>query len=289
MKMPDFPPEAILEDVPKLEHSNVGLSKRIENLLEKIPKEIRPRWEKEIEDKDYKKAVSILEKVIQSRARILGEGEAEDMNRERSPLENEIEKAAEEIFQLNEKSNVELLGRGKHAKVVSYLEKVCIKFLFSRPEEMLQRKAMKSESNYLNKMYKFSVDGVRAPKIYTRGLRKPPFYIAMETIQGKSLKAIIENKEASADFISLIKRQNMEEVILRIEGFLKQMHIQKEITHNDIHEGNIMIDKNGDWYVIDFGSAEEILLDDTTESKKEKDVMRAREAIVNLYRSIKNF
>src|SRR6185503_8817304 len=108
---------------------------------------------------------------------------------------DEIEKAVEELLQLNQKSNVEILGRGKRGKVVRYSEKVCIKFQIGhiKNEEKYQRNAMESEANHLNDLYKFEVDGIRAPKGYTVGLKKPPFYIGMETIQGKSLKAILEN------------------------------------------------------------------------------------------------
>lgn len=91
---------------------------------------------------------------------------------------------------------------------------------------------------------------VRTPKPYASeiidlGKRK---YLVMEQLNAVSVRDVLEGKEKlpeSFDFESFFEK---------VETFLLKMH-GVGVYHRDLHEGNIMIDKEtGEPYVIDFGT-----------------------------------
>ncbi len=108
----------------------------------------------------------------------------------------------------------------------------------------------------------------------------------MEKIDGNSLNIIME-KPDTIDFLDVIKNQNMLEVIGKMKKFIIQMHKEKKIVHRDLTPRNIMVDRKGNWYVIDFGKGKRIEIgDDSTEGSERTDVSTVENSIRQLYAAI---
>jgi tRNA A-37 threonylcarbamoyl transferase component Bud32 len=181
-----------------------------------------------------------------------------------------------------------MIGKGNYGRVFlsPYSYKVCIKYLIDKVQMDSHIDAVVKEHTYLENLHGFEVEGVRAPNVYFKGLKAPPYYLGMERIYGKSLEVIKNDPKDSQDFIEIIKSQKRRDVIFKICSFIKQMHLQKRIIHGDIHLGNIMLDKRGNWYVIDFGLSSRIEFDDNSAELREKDIQKVIETINEVYDNI---
>jgi tRNA A-37 threonylcarbamoyl transferase component Bud32 len=94
----------------------------------------------------------------------------------------------------------------------------------------------------------------------------------------------IMEKPESIDFLDVITSQKQEDVIRRMKNFIKEMHAQKKMVHRDLSPRNIMVDRGGNWYVIDYGRARRIEIgDDTTDVSESSDIAGAENAIRQLY------
>ncbi len=74
------------------------------------------------------------------------------------------------------------------------------------------------------------------------------YVLAMERLDAVSIKDVIEKRAV------LPTTFNFETFFKKLRVFISKMH-EKGIYHRDLHEGNIMIDDNGNPCVIDFGKA----------------------------------
>jgi tRNA A-37 threonylcarbamoyl transferase component Bud32 len=77
----------------------------------------------------------------------------------------------------------------------------------------------------------------------------------------------IESVGILEDAISEIKTQNFIGGLMEMADCLMELHINHRINHGDLHPGNILVDKNGQFYIIDFG-----LTDITKTLSQEKDL-----------------
>jgi tRNA A-37 threonylcarbamoyl transferase component Bud32 len=72
-----------------------------------------------------------------------------------------------------------------------------------------------------------------------------------------------------------------------MRNFITKMHTEKKLVHRDLTARNIMIDRDGNWYVIDFGRARPIEIgDDSTDMSEASDVPTAEGAIRALFAKI---
>jgi serine/threonine protein kinase len=53
-----------------------------------------------------------------------------------------------------------------------------------------------------------------------------------------------------------LKNQSAISSIIELAACLQELHLKFQINHGDIHPANILIDKNGQFYLIDFGLAD---------------------------------
>jgi serine/threonine protein kinase/RecA/RadA recombinase len=70
---------------------------------------------------------------------------------------------------------------------------------------------------------------------------------------------VYELLEGVEDFESKVlelKSQSAISSIIELADCLQELHLKFHINHGDIHPGNILIDKNGQFYLIDFGLAD---------------------------------
>jgi serine/threonine protein kinase len=73
------------------------------------------------------------------------------------------------------------------------------------------------------------------------------FAIVYELLEG------VKNFESK---VSVLKNQSAISSIIELADCLQELHLKFQINHGDIHPANILIDKNGQFYLIDFGLAD---------------------------------
>jgi serine/threonine protein kinase len=67
---------------------------------------------------------------------------------------------------------------------------------------------------------------------------------------------LLEAIETFEDKVSELKNQSAISSIIELADCLQELHLNFQINHGDIHPANILIDKNGQFYLIDFGLAD---------------------------------
>lgn len=101
-----------------------------------------------------------------------------------------------------------------------------------------------------------NLNSINIPKILEAGIvsdeeiEEEALYIVEEYIDGYSLRDLINNKQLA----SLNTAFNLLLSLITIETLLEE----KGILHRDINPNNVMIDKSGNVYLIDFGIAKRI-------------------------------
>lgn len=180
------------------------------------------------------------------------------------------------------------LGEGTVSKVyrASYAPHVCVKYITH--DNMLAKhgNTMSQEVQYLVDLDGFTAEGIHVPSVYFEHMSDGISCFGMEAIDGKSLDKIIADPH-SCEFLEEIKKQDMKEVLRRMKKFVEKMHEEMKLVHRDFATRNIMIDKNGTWYVIDFGKAKRIEIGDTsTDMSQATDFPSAENAIRKLFAAI---
>ena len=143
---------------------------------------------------------------------------------------------------------IEELGHGGMGRVykvqdTDIKEKVALKLL--RPEITLDKEAVERFSNELKLARKISHRNVC--RMYDLGRAEGTTFITMEFVPGEDLKSFIHRaKQLSIGTAISIAKQVC-------EG-LEEAH-RLGVVHRDLKPGNIMIDKDGDAKIMDFGIA----------------------------------
>lgn len=257
------------------------------NLMFRLPKELRDKWEKKTEELDIDSAVILMRRVLEERA-IAKETIFTDLNKIEDPKLKEEVRVALKTVEGSFGDPSLFVGNGSVAEVYEIKEAphVCVKYLVNPAMAREHGNNFREEAQYLNDMQGYVVDGVRVPNLLFYHTSDFGTCFGMEKIDGKSINLITEKPE-SIDYLDVIKKQDMKEVISRIKNFILQMHKEKKIVHRDLTSRNIMVDRNGDWYIIDFGRAKRIEIgDDSTVLSENSDVPTAEGAIRALFAKI---
>lgn len=159
-------------------------------------------------------------------------------------------KTNEEIIACLERnfSNAEKIGEGKNAEVFGLaegaFEKMCVKRL---RKGVPKTNGPKEEFQFQEKVDRA---GVRTPLaiMWLRDTLTREEYIIMEKIKGSSLAEIFSGAAYTPENFDL------DTFIKELDNQVHKMN-NAGIFHRDLHEGNIMIDENGDPVIIDFGQA----------------------------------
>jgi serine/threonine protein kinase/tetratricopeptide (TPR) repeat protein len=143
---------------------------------------------------------------------------------------------------------IEELGKGGMGKVykaqdTEIKEKVAIKLI--KPEISADKKTVERFQNELKFARKIVHKNVG--RMYDLGKEEGNYYITMEYVEGQDLKGVIrQTKQLTIGTTISIAKQIC-------EG-LKEAH-NLGVVHRDLKPSNIMIDKNGDARIMDFGIA----------------------------------
>jgi len=130
---------------------------------------------------------------------------------------------------------------------------VAVKLLHPRKgQEKTFAKAFENEARALARIYHKNI-----VKIFRFGMHGNVHYIAMEFVEGTSVKKMIEGRrKLQIDQVKEILRQSL----------VGLNHIHRTgIVHNDVKPSNILVDKNGEVKLVDFGIVQ---LAETRDQKK---------------------
>jgi serine/threonine protein kinase len=143
------------------------------------------------------------------------------------------------------------IGEGRTAKILVIREgsKTCLKVI---SEKEISCNSVEEEMRFSDLL---SSKGFKVPRPVCAINSDKNDYFFMEAIQGFSLRDLIEK-----DLISELPQNfDFKKFFASLRLMIEGMHDEK-IYHRDLHDGNVMIDKEGEPVVIDFGDAIELKL-----------------------------
>ncbi len=145
---------------------------------------------------------------------------------------------------------------------------LCMKLFEKRSITAAPGNPISVEAGYLELLTGFTVKGVRVPHYFghiTAEHEGEENAIIMEELHALDLERVIKkNAELPNGF-------SVKTFFDNIEWYIDALH-QRGIVHGDIELRNIMIDKGGNGYVIDFGRAKRVSGLAERESRKLEDV-----------------
>jgi serine/threonine protein kinase len=256
-------------------------------LLAKLPKELRDRWSGEADNLNLDEAILLIQKVLAERVVAKEKIFTPLREIENQNLQEEVRCAIKTIEGSFNNPDL-LIGNGSVAEVYEIPEAphLCVKYLVNPDMAREHGNNFREEAQYLDDMYGHEIEGIRSPRLLFYHSSDFGTCFGMEKIDGKSIN-IITGKPDSIDYLDVIKRQDMNDVLKRMKNFITSMHNDKKIVHRDLTARNIMVDRKGDWYVIDFGRAKRIEIgDDSTNMSEEADAPTAEGAIRALFAKI---
>jgi tRNA A-37 threonylcarbamoyl transferase component Bud32 len=259
----------------------------VARLFATLPKELRVRWEEEVESLDTEEAYAFVKSLIERRQ----EAKEKVFTKIASILSPEVKEEVRSVVKAIEgtfgDSNY-FVGNGSVAEVyeMPYASHVCVKYLVNPSMAREHGNSFQEEVGYMEDLDGFEVEGIRVPSVYFYHSSDFGTCFGMEKIKGASLNLIIENPD-KYPFVEHIKKQDMKEVIRRYKAFVVAMHEEKKLVHRDITPRNMMVDEEGNWYLIDFGRAKKIEIgDDSTDRFEGVDIASVESAVRELYAKI---
>jgi tRNA A-37 threonylcarbamoyl transferase component Bud32 len=245
-----------MKEVPTIELST---KEQINILLEKLPRELAVRWEKELSgnEQNAENIVKALQEVIAER-----ESSAKEFfsAREEKIFENNLESGLREVTrELIEhiadeaiENKLNKIGEGLTAKVVT--SKIDSNFCFkviTDQKEYKNGNDVKKEMEFLDKVCSLSEEyGVKVPKPYYYQMSPKAHVCVMERLDAIDFRDVIDGKEA------LPENFNLMAFFSSLQTFIAKMHEEKNVFHRDLHGGNLMIQrKTGMPGIVDFGTA----------------------------------
>lgn len=282
----------LINNSEKKEKEVVDKYEVLDNLLDSLPQELKKLWKQKIGDPvaedDIDEAIVTIENVLLKRK----EAKETLFTSINEIKDEELKEEVRTAIQQVERSfgNPALfVGNGSVAEVY-YLPQaphVCVKYLVNPDKAREHGNNFREESEHLHNMRGLTVEDVRVPDLFFYHMSNFGTCFGMEKIEGKSINLITENPEC-IDYLSVLQAQDMNDVLRRMKKFISKMHSEKKLVHRDLTARNIMVDKNGKWYVIDFGRAKKIEIgDSSTEVSENADYGSAEGAIRALFAKIK--
>lgn len=259
-------------------------------LLAKLPQELRSKWQEKTDELDIDDAIELMRGVLAKRAEAKEKVFTEIHDIESQDLREEVRHVVHTIESTFGDANF-FVGNGSvgHVYEMPYAPHVCVKYLIDPEKAREHGNNFREEMGYLNDLHRFEVDGIRVPDVYFYHMSDFGTCFGMEKIDGLSLDRVMENP-AAVDFLDVITSQKKEEVIERLRHYISEMHKIKKIVHRDMNHRNIMVDRSGNWYVIDFGRARRIEIgDDRTDMSESTDLAGVESVIKGFYEKLGQF
>lgn len=154
------------------------------------------------------------------------------------------------------------IGVGNNAIVYSLtgFDSFCVKKINKYPKVVIN--SLDEEAEFQQEVFNL---GIPTPRYFKKLRHKETRqeYMVMERIDGFSLGDILENPEDDK-FSSILQNYNHEYFFKKLTSMIQTLH-ENKIYHRDLHSGNIMITKDGEPIIIDWGAASKEYLTDSDE------------------------
>lgn len=183
------------------------------------------------------------------------------------------------------KDHSNFLGNGATAEVygLNSNETICVKFITNQ-ERYNENNYLRVEHDYLDKVYKATREGVvKTPQpIFLRMHPSEGHSYGMEKIKGASLSQILETPEKYAELIEVAHGVDRHDFETGLQTFIERMH-KAGVTHGDMFKRNLMIDRDGRLYVIDFGKAKTIDFENGEDERRQSDLRTAQHSLKDFF------
>lgn len=184
--------------------------------------------------------------------------------------------------------NPELLqGDGGTAEVYQVQDRplICVKFITNQ-ERYNENNNIRDEFNFLSAVRDLRCGRVRSPNAeFLRMHPKEGHSFGMERVNGKNLSQLLADPKNNRDLIAVARTLDREKIANDLSAYVEQMHALG-ITHNDLHKRNIMLDMNGNVFVIDFGRAKKDQGQELTHMLQESDRTLAEAEIYDFFNAL---
>lgn len=234
-----------------------ALERRFFQKLTSLPDSLAQRWEdefnnlEEVTEDFFIKFDTFLENRVGALSNVL---EIEPgLNEE---IVSEIHEAERVIRQTFGDPHY-FLGNGRVAEVyeLPIAPHLCVKYVKDNAAYS-EGNHLRAEFEYLELLRTFIRAGVRAPQPYFIRIHPSEGHsYGMEKIHGKSLSQILERPAENPKLVELLKEVDREQVKKQLVEYIKAIHEEFKVTHGDLFLRNIMLDDDGNFYIIDFGKA----------------------------------
>lgn len=264
------------------------VKRELDILLASLPKDLSEIWREKSEDFDsLDDAISVVRDFVAQRGVVKERIFTKIHEIRNEQIKDEVREVIRHIGETFG-SLEHYLGEGQIGKVyrTSYAPHVCVKYITATNMQERHGNTMSQEIKYLEDLEDFVVEGIRVPMVYFDHMSENISCYGMETIEGKSLDQIIADPH-NCEFLDVIKKQDMKDVLRRMKLFIEKLHTEMKIVHRDLATRNIMVSNTDDWYVIDFGKAKRIEIgDSSTEMSQATDFPSAENAIRKLFAAL---
>lgn len=263
----------------------------IERLLQDLPSgsEMLQRWQDKYDEaEDLKLFLDDLKMFVNTRKKILSS------SLELFPLQSETIKneslLVSDCIKATFRNMDYFLGNGYTAEVyeLPVAPHLCVKYIHNQ-KAYNENNHIRVEYDYLCGLHNLRVDNVRAPlpAFIDIHLNEGHRY-GMERVNGKSLSQILEHPTDNLDMVHIAKQLDRDKIVDSVLNFLKKMHQERGITHNDLYMRNIMLDREGNIFIIDFGKANSVEIGNDRDDEKKRDLTMAKNEILVFFRDIDN-
>lgn len=266
---------------------NKTISEQDINLaLLKLPQEFRQKWRDKFDDADDLSLCMLdLNEFLKRRNEVFISSVEIDPNLSET-IKSEVRAVIDSINRTFGDTNY-FLGNGYTAEVyeMPIAPHLCVKYIHDQ-NAYNENNHMRVEYNFLSSLRDINYGNVRSPgPAFLRIHPSDGHVYGMEKVNGKSLSQILEKPEENMELIKVCKGLDGDEIISQMEGYIKLMH-ENKITHNDLFMRNIMVDINGNFFVIDFGKAKLEDLGDNHDDEKRRDLFLARNELALFFKHL---
>lgn len=260
------------------------------NKTEQLPEELAKRWVEEYENLDDPENSNFFARFnnfLEDRQKIVS------FNLKFAP--DTPEDIMEEVVSLqksliSEYGNPDsFLGEGRTAKVHVHPSclNVCIKYIKDVDSYTKTDIPLYQEYKRLRELQELSTKGVRTPTPYFEDTNGGHMY-GMERINGNTLVQIMDKPNENKDLIKLAKTLDREVVLDNLVSYIQEMHEDFKITHNDLEVINLMLGRDGNFYVIDFGKSKFEEIGEDHEMYRNNDIKTVKSAVREFFNKIDN-
>lgn len=270
-----------------LEIKERNFYKQLKDLPQDFANSWREKYDNEIEEEEIDEFLAEFYEFVKKRNLVLA-GSSIEINADTDPIiKEEILRVQESIKKTFGDHNF-FLGNGATAEVylLPIAPSLCVKYI-SEQEAYNDNNHIRKEYQFLEELHDTEVAGVRTPHPYFVRIHPSEGHsYGMERIDGENLSRILEDPEVNVDLIKLLKEKDRKQVELSLLEYIESIHTRFKITHNDLFKRNIMVDRAGNFYIIDFGKAKEEEVGEDHEIFRTSDIARLTSEIRSFFERV---